>query len=206
MTLTLLVNITELLVLLSGLVIAIIQLYFIHKQIKNEYFWGTREKALSYSLIQSSQLRDARIHLDEVFGHNLIHRKEPLSIEEIEAACRKSNAVYTQISALLAHWENMALSIYAGVSAENVAKEMTAGLMMSYVYVFSNFIEHRRAENPKAYEYLLILAKEWKDKPRNPIDKRVDLSVSKNIWHIRAYERFKHSVLHKKIVKQRKKI
>ncbi len=169
-------------VLLTGVIIAIIQLYFIHKQIKDEYFWGTREKALSYSLIKSPQLRDARIHLDDVFDHSLAYRKEPLSLEEIEAACQKDNAVYTQISALLAHWENMALSIYAGVSAENVAREMTAGLMMSYVNVFNNFIvQQRREENPKAYEYLLKLTEEWKTKPRYPMDIRVDLSVSGNI-------------------------
>ncbi|MBE9563531.1 MAG: DUF4760 domain-containing protein [Proteobacteria bacterium] len=182
------------LILLSGVVIAIVQLYSIHKQIKNEYFWGAREKALSYSLIKSPQLRDARIHIDVVFGHNISSRKEPLSLEEIEVACKTDNTVYTQISALLAHWENMALSIYAGVSAEDVAREMTAGMMISYVNVFINFINHRREENPKAYDYLLKLTNEWKNIQRHPIDIRVALSSSEHIWHKKAYERFKHTI------------
>ena len=100
---------------------------------------GTREEALSYSLIKSPQLRD------EVFEHS---------------------------SALLVHWENMALSIYAGVSAEDVAREMTSGLMMSYVNVFSNFITKSRKENPKSYEYLLKLTQEWLTKPRHQLDIR----------------------------------
>jgi hypothetical protein len=98
------------------------------------------------------------------------------------------------ISALLAHWENLALSIYAGVSEEDVAREMTAGLMISYVHVFGNFIAQRKTENPKAYEYLLKLTEEWKCKPRYPIDIRVNTAIPKNIWHEKAYKRFRRTL------------
>ena len=153
-------------VMLGGLIIAVRQLALLTKQIRNQYEWSTRQYALSYSLTKSDRLREARINLDNAFGI-LAGKKEALTHSEIDSAIEKNPSIYTDIIHLLAHWENMALAIHTKVADETVAFEMSAGMVISYVRVFRNFIERRRELNPRAYDYLLTLAKEWEDNLRH---------------------------------------
>jgi hypothetical protein len=149
----------------GGLIIAIRQLALLTQQIKSQYEWSTRQCALSYSLTKSERLREARINLDNVFGL-LVGKKEALTLNDIDKAIEKDTSLYTDIIYLLAHWENMALAIHTKVADETVAFEMVAGMVVSYVRVFRNFIDRRKELNPRAYYYLLDLSKQWEDKLR----------------------------------------
>jgi len=151
------------LVMLGGFIVAVRQLALLTKQIKSQYEWSMRQCALSYSLTKSERLREARINLNNAFGI-LAGKKEALTLREIDEAIKINSSVYTDIIYLLAHWENMALAIHTKVADETVAFEMVAGMVISYVRVFRNFIERRRGLNPRAYDYLLALAKEWEDR------------------------------------------
>ena len=134
------------------------------KQIQNRYEWSTRQFALTYSITRNSRLREARIKLDEAFGIITSGDSEALTQKQIDEAIEKDPSIYTDISYLLAHWENMALAIRTKVVNEEVAFEMVGGMVITYVEVFRNFIEDRRKINPKAYDYLLTLNKEWEDR------------------------------------------
>ncbi|SDN39899.1 protein of unknown function [Desulfonauticus submarinus] len=151
------------LILLGGFIVGIQQLKVLITQIRNQYEWNMREFALSYSLTKNERLREARINLDNAFGI-LAKRKESLTLKEIEDVIQKKPAIYTDIIYLLAHWENMALAIHAKIADENVAFEMVAGMVISYVRVFRNFIDSRREINPRAYDYLLNLANRWENR------------------------------------------
>lgn len=150
-------------VMLGGLIIAVHKLALLTRQIRSQYEWATRQCALSYSLTKSERLREARINLNNAFGI-LPTKKEALTLSEIDEAIEKNPPVYTDIIYLLGHWENMALAVHAKVADDTVAFEMVAGIVISTVRVFRNFIEKRRELNPRAYDYLLALAKEWEDR------------------------------------------
>lgn len=151
-------------VMLIGVAIAVRQLSLLTKQIRNQYEWSTHQFALNYSITHNSRLREARIKLDETFGVFTFDKCEALTIKQIYDAIEREPSIYTDISYILAHWENMALAIEANIADEDVAFEMVAGMVISYVCMFRNFIEKRRGVNPRAYDYLLTLAKKWEDR------------------------------------------
>ncbi|MDW7728320.1 MAG: DUF4760 domain-containing protein [Candidatus Methanoperedens sp.] len=101
--------------------------------------------------------------MDETFGILTFGKCEALTMKQIDEAIEKEPSIYTDISYIVAHWENMALAIHANIADETVAFEMVAGMVISYVRVFRNFIEKKRELNPRAYDYLLTLAKKWED-------------------------------------------
>jgi hypothetical protein len=71
--------------------------------------------------------------------------------------------VQPQLIALLAHWENLALTVAAGVTDEDMAFEMVASTLVTYEHRFSEFIESRRAkQSPRLYAYLTPLAELWR--------------------------------------------
>ena len=136
------------------------QLEHLEMQSASQYEWNRRIHALTFSLVRSPELRAARIQLDQAFGI-LARRTEALTLEQINGAIDNDPAVYTHIMGVLAHWENMALSVDAKVADEEVAFAMVAGLVISFVRVFRNFIEERRRTNPRAYEFLVALQQRW---------------------------------------------
>ena len=150
-----------------GVVVAVRQLALLTEQIRDQYEWSTRQFALTYSITHNSRLREARIKLDEAFGILTSGKPEALTLKQIEEAIEKDPSIYTDISYLLAHWENMALAIKTDVVNGNVAYEMVAGMVISYVRVFRNFIDTRREDNPQAYDYLLDLSKDWEKLKNN---------------------------------------
>ena len=160
-----LLQVIIIIVMAGGLIIAVRQLALLTQQIKSQYEWSTRQCALSYSLIKSERLRKARITLDNAFGL-LAGKKEALTLSDIDKAIEENTSVYTDIIYLLAHWENMALAIHTKVADETVAFEMVAGMVVSYARVFRNFIDRRKEVNPRAYDYLMDLAKRWEDRLR----------------------------------------
>lgn len=159
----LLIGLLTFLILLVGLIVAIRQLLLMRTQIQNHYDWSKRVHALSYSLSNSQRLSEARIKLDKAFGI-LAGKKEGLGLEEIDTAIKSDPAIYTEITYVLAHLETMALAIHAKVADEDVAFEMVAGTVISFVLVFRNFIERRKKENDRVYGYLLKLSLRWEER------------------------------------------
>jgi hypothetical protein len=161
----LLIGLLTFLTLLVGLIVAIRQLLLMRTQIQNHYDWSKRVHALSYSLINSQRLSEARIKLDKAFGI-LASKKEGMTLDDIDTAIKNDPSIYTEIMYVLAHWENMALAIHAKVADEDVAFEMVAGMVISFVLVFRNFIERRKKENDRVYGYLLRLTLRWEERLR----------------------------------------
>ena len=172
----LIVRASMLIVMLFGAVFTVYQLRYLRTQSRNKYEWNRRVEAISYSLIKSQRLREARIELDKHFGI-LSGRTEALTIAELDKEIEKNPALHTDILYALAHWENMALAIHAGIADEDVAFEMVAGMVIQFVSVFHNFIERRKGENPRAYEYLTRLSVRWQDRLKST-DKPIFADIS----------------------------
>lgn len=130
------------------------------RKIKYYYEWLRKEKALEYSLSKNKNLQEQRTQLSKIFGN--LHNIKTIPYENIEKEIKKNEEVYNIIVALLAHWENLALGIEEDIIDEDVAFEMTAGVLRDYVRAFSEFIEHRRENNnQRAYQYLTNLSARW---------------------------------------------
>lgn len=155
------IQVTISVILILSFAVASYQLVLMRKQMAYQYEWSRRQKALDYSLSRNKDLQQERKKLDELFGS--VHRKEcGIPLKTIEEKLSSEATAYTVITTLLAHWENLALAIECDVVDEEVAFEMTAGLVIDYVKTFHEFIEHRRkVNNPRAYKYLKDLAVRW---------------------------------------------
>lgn len=164
-------TIIGLLIAIAAVVVAYFQLSLINKQIYaqkkaivSQYEWERRHSSLNYSITRQEKLRESLIKLDKVFGVIGIKNTEPITLTEIDDAIRADGSIYRDIVTILGHWENMALAIHVGVADEDVAHEMVSGIVINTVKVFRNFIDRRREQNPKAYLYLIHLARLWEDR------------------------------------------
>ena len=137
------------------------QVHLLGEQLNFQYEWNKKERALDYSLNRNKILQQSRVQLESLFG-NIHQRPHEIESDEIKKILDDNKYSYTVITSLLAHWENMALAIQKGIVDEDVAYEMTAGLVIDYVRAFKEFIKTRRDENNRrAYAYLLPLASRW---------------------------------------------
>lgn len=130
-------------------------------------------KALSYSLYASPHLREARRRIGNHLQDNL-NRKSAVSMAEIEKLWGKKDddcLQYGDVRGILAHWENMALAIHKDVADYDTAYEMVGGTLTTYVTVFRSFIDHTRSQNPRAYNYLIDLNRDWSDRLKNDGEK-----------------------------------
>ena len=137
--------------------------YMIMRQMRLQYDLNIRNKSLSYSLYANEHLRDARIKVEEKFG-SLFGIKEAIPMDEIRKRTEEDNELYASILTLLAHWENMALSIHSGIADDDVCFEMVASTLIQHVKVFRNFIESRREGNPRIYDHLMTLRRNWEER------------------------------------------
>ena len=141
----------------------------IRKQMRLNYNLNIRNKSLQYSLYANEHLRDARIEVERVFGP-MFAIAEAIPMAEIREKMNSNNGstgenhVYASILTLLAHWENMALSIDVGLSDDDVCFEMVASTLIQHVKIFRNFIEERRSNNPRVYDHLMSLRRRWEDR------------------------------------------
>ena len=156
---------------IGSFVVAMLQLWLLLRQLKFQYDWNKKEKALEYSLSKNKNLQEVRRKLDSLFG-NIHHNSRVIPYDEIINKLEEDNTSYTVITSLLAHWENMALAIHQGIVDEDVAYEMTAGLVIDYVRAFQNFIDERQNKNnARAYAYLVPLSKDWKTRREGSIQR-----------------------------------
>ncbi len=150
-------------ILVGTLGVTAYQIKLLKMQLDYQYKWSKRDKTLQYSLSKNRTLQETRKELDEIFGD--IHRTHrTIDRAEMEEKLKENDRLYTVISSLLAHWENLALAIHCHVADEEVAYEMTAGIVVSYFKAFEYFIQIRQEKNPRAYYYLINLKKRWEQR------------------------------------------
>lgn len=150
-----------------------------HGQTTRQRVLERRGQALSFSLVNSPYLLETRGHLEKAFpSRRWSGRTIPLA--DVRQALDSDRLAYMKLVALLAHWENLALTVFAGLSEEDMALEMVGGTLVDHVTRLAEFIEdRRRTENPRLYAYLLPLAARWrewlaKEKARTPVFQRRD--------------------------------
>ena len=175
---SLIINGVTLTGVIFGIYFGIRQIKLLITQVNNDYTWRQRQNALGYSLTRSEQHMVARLNLEKTFGR-FSTLPDALSIKVIDEQVSKDSRVSTDIRVLLGHWENMALSIHAKVSDEEVCYEMVSGSVNKAVRVFHNYIERARDKNPDIYKYLINLSTYWREKKlEKPVKKFSDLTIS----------------------------
>ena len=123
-----------------------------------------RGRALEYSLTRAPHLRKLRTAVDAAFPPGDVD-DPPISIEELQRSFDADEQLQQQLIALLAHWENLALTVAADVTDESMAFEMVASTLVRYEGRFSEFIaDRRRTQNPRVYAYLTALAHRWRSR------------------------------------------
>lgn len=122
---------------------------------------GRRSNAIAYSIYGNETMRQTRTRIEAAFG-NVFDRNAPIPVAEVRAArTEDGQSALLDVMTLLAHYENMALAIYTQVASEAVAFEMIATTLLQHTMVFGDFIDERRAANPRAYLYLSELRARW---------------------------------------------
>lgn len=132
-----------------------------------QYLLQTRRNTLDYSISRNPAYREARRAIEGVFGV-MADREEPVTVEEVKAACAADSAVENHIRTLLSNYENLALAIRAKVADDDVARELLGASVLKTADIFMPYIEHRRQQLPSRYLNLLQLKKNWES--RNPGD------------------------------------
>ena len=164
-----------------GLLAASGQLYFLVRKERESYEWRKKELSLSYSLTKSERSQKARIAIETCFV-DFRCRAEPIPYPEIDKALCQYGDINTYIYDMLGHWENMALSIKRGIANENVAFEMVASMVITYVVNFQEYIRDRQKRNPRAYAYLVAMAYAWiKRLPKKERAKFACLNLRTNV-------------------------
>ena len=141
----------------------VVSAIMIRRQMRLNYDLAIRNKSVGYSLYANEHLRDARIKVDQSFGP-LFLRTGAVPMEEINDTTSKDLELYASILTLLAHWENMALSIETGIADDEVCFEMVGSIVIQHVRVFKGFIDERRDVNSRSYRYLIALQRRWNDR------------------------------------------
>ena len=128
---------------------------------RRHYDWQKKVQALSYSLSKNERMRVARVELTREF--KLSSRKTPVPLDVFLEKFDEKDDLYPCARDLLGHWENMSLAIELEIVDEDVAFKMVAGMFITYAYQFQEFIQHRRSENKRAYEFYEKVVREWQD-------------------------------------------
>lgn len=165
------IQLIAVIIALAGLIISNIlltrQMHAMKEQIASsetrremDYNLALRSKALSYSLYSNMHLRDARLNIEDKCG-DYIRERQIIPRSEIKEKLKEYPNLNSDITTLLAHWENLALAISSDIADEKVAKNMVAGALITHVIVFQSFIEDRRNINSRAYSHLVKLKDRW---------------------------------------------
>ncbi len=132
---------------------------------QRRYDWERKQTALTYSVANRPELREARASIDRAFKEIEIGRPigelNPPSQEMIKITLERSDLSPTSLVLLLGHWENLALAINNGVADEYMAYEMVATTVRRHVTFFRDFIATRRRTSPRYYSNLILLNERW---------------------------------------------
>jgi len=154
----------EVAAVLVAVVVAYRQLRLLRKQLETQDRKARRDEALKYSLARARELRPVREYVDRAFPPGEWQNKT-VPIEVIDEAAARDARLQTEMISLLAHWENLALTVHSDVCDEDMAFEMVASTLVEYVNRFGAFIEQRRqTQSRRLYVYLLSLAKRWRQR------------------------------------------
>lgn len=138
------------------------QIRLLRREHATEAERNQRSRALEYSLTRAPHLRELRLAIDCAF-EPVTWGDRTIPMTDLMRVFEDDDNVQPQLIALLAHWENLALTVAAGVTDEDMAFEMVASTLVTYEHRFSEFIESRRAtQSPRLYAYLTPLADRWR--------------------------------------------
>lgn len=140
------------------------QLTLLRRQQAAEGLRRRRGRALEYSITRAPHLREFREQVDRVFPPSE-WSAGAVPMDGLLAAFEEQDGLQGALIGLLAHWENLGLTVAAGVTDEDMAFDMVATTLVSYVDRFQAFIDHRREEgNERVYAYLIRLARRWRSR------------------------------------------
>lgn len=165
-------DVANLLAVLAGVFIACGQLALFRVQLVDEHQRRRIERSLSYSIINSEHLLEVRKYLESLFP-NEMQDVTSIPLEKLGVAQqdqRMSGAEKFEpimLKHLLAHWGNLAVTIYTGATDEQVAFELIGSLLVEHVIIFTHYLQYSQRRDPRTYLYLTHLAKRWHQRLNN---------------------------------------
>ena len=159
------IDLLQLLALVVAAGLAFWQLRLLRRQQEEEASRLRRGRALEYSVTRAPHLRKLREAVDTAFVPTE-WTDEAIPLETVKRAFAEDTHLQADLIALLAHWENLALTVEAKVTDEDMAFEMVASTLVAYVQRFQEFIDDRRKQRdpPRMYTYLLRVASRWRQR------------------------------------------
>lgn len=160
-----LIQTISLVIVATGTIIAIIQLFFLHKQNRSQHDWNRRVTSLRFTFIDDPQIREIRERLDRHLKiRNRVIRE--ISIEEIKTVENEYPQIRIDLPTLLGRLETMCIAIRNGLVDEQICKDMNKVILQNYYRLFIQYIEESRSSLSQStlYENLEHFAKRWSEK------------------------------------------
>lgn len=157
------VSLVTLVVVVAGLRYASEQVGLVRTQLVEDFRWKRSEKALEYSFHRTDVVRNARGSVYREFGNPTGH-DEPISLITLQDAFKRDPQVEEDLITLLAHVENIALAIHSELIDEEVVYHLVAATCVAIMNAFSEFIEHRGAEQPSYLSEAKLVMGRWQER------------------------------------------
>jgi hypothetical protein len=143
-------QITSLVILTATLAVAIWQLRLLRIEIRDDHDWRRRDKAVGFSQIYSPHLREVKHRINDTFGY-IQARTDPLSSDEIDAACKQDGRLREDINYLLSYLENVGMCCKYHVADFAVVYDLMANTYLKYYYLFQPLIIQSQRRNPRLW-------------------------------------------------------
>jgi hypothetical protein len=147
----------------AGLIIAFIQMRFLRKQIQDDHEWKRREKSLSFSQIHSQHLRDVKQKLNKSFGY-IQQRKDPLSNQELQEACKNDEGLREDINYFLAYLENIGIACRHNIANFQIIFDMLGNTIVKYYFLFQPIIKESQTYNSRLWVNIIWLVGKIEEK------------------------------------------
>jgi hypothetical protein len=150
-----------LVILITGLCVASTQLALVLEQMRDRETKDRQDGALWYSLSDPKEVLKSLQELDKRFDRDK-YADEPVAYADFAG----DPEIVGHLENLFAHWERLALTVYAETTDRRMAFESFGSLVVEYCDRFSQFLDPASAgqkpKNPRAYAYVKELHEDWK--------------------------------------------
>jgi hypothetical protein len=161
-------ELANIIAVVTATVIAYQQLRLLVRQQRQAYKKSRRNHALSYSLTHKPRTLTALQDLDDYAREQGWASPVPiakmLNVETGEPVAK--DVPIRGLEFILAHWTNLALTVGARATDEDMAFEMAGALLVDFVDRYEAYITYWQTKHPRAYEHLLDLRNRWKERLR----------------------------------------
>ncbi|MCP4755700.1 MAG: DUF4760 domain-containing protein [Proteobacteria bacterium] len=144
----------------AALIFAGIQIRTMWKSHAEDHLWKRRKAAQDATLLYVQRVGGTE-NLQQAFDY--IDRKDPISLEKIQAKFSADATLKSRLHKLLNYFESLARGVSTKIYDERIIQVAWDGPMVRTMYKFSAYIENRRdTVSPDAWRELESVVTRWK--------------------------------------------